>query len=538
MAKYAIDPHHLPRMKVEDPMARYLGAKVGDVVKDYYKRIEPADAVLAKLAEPGGITNLLAQQAREVQDQMIAMYGNVIVRKQCAAPDEEGQVDLGGKMIRAEHMPALAAALRRLDGWAPLPRRRLLSVGGTPHPDGAWTEPLPPCLRALARRAASFFPDGRLPDQALVNEYVEGSGIAAHADGPLYEPCAVIVSLESSARLDFFADRSRVASVLLRPRSVVAFADAAYLSLKHGIAAARADTVDDHVRNGAAAGCAVGDVVARAPSRLSVTFRRLKRVARRRRPVTFPYADTEAKKLPRIARSLRASDPNASFPSGDVAGATAFCLALLPTRAESGAPLYADEDARIERPLEAELGVAPYASRIHTANPATSTLPFRVDGVLPRSQKDPQPPWAGEIDTRTFYVDLPGNAGPVAESAFFHGATKTLFVTDAVSWIPKQPTAPDIFRTSFPDSSVDDPDFWDKILPDAAPGDGAAACDEAALARRPSGPAGPVGGSTRTARKNIRSTSEVETVLPSTIFAIASILEGCRCRGKAGSPPQ
>ena len=47
--------------------------------------------------------------------------------------------------------------------------------------------------------------------------------------------------------------------------------------------------------------------------------------------MTFPYADTEAKKLPRIARSLRASDPNASFPSGDVAGATAFCLALLPT---------------------------------------------------------------------------------------------------------------------------------------------------------------------------------------------------------------
>ena len=29
---------------------------------------------------------------------------------------------------------------------------------------------------------------------------------------------------------------------------------------------------------------------------------------------------------------------------------------------------------------------------------------------------------------------------------------------------------------------VNDPDFWDKILPDAAPGDGAAACDEAALA--------------------------------------------------------
>ena len=174
---------------------------------------------------------------------------------------------------------ALATALRRLDGWAQLPRRRLLSVGGTPHPAGAWTEPLPPCLRALARRAAAFFPDGWLPDQALVNEYVEGSGIAAHADGPLYEPCAVIVSLESSARRDFFTDGDeRVASVLLRPRSVVAFADAAYLSLKHGIAAARADTVDDRVCNGAAAGCAVNARMAvGAAAAVAVRMRRARR---------------------------------------------------------------------------------------------------------------------------------------------------------------------------------------------------------------------------------------------------------------------
>ena len=116
----------------------------------------------------------------------------------------------------------------------------------------------------------------------------------------------MIVSLESSARLDFFTDGDeRVASVLLRPRSVVAFADAAYLSLKHGIAAARADTVDDRVCNGAAAGCAVGDVVARAPSRLSVTFRRRKRVARRldgvRRPLLHVWR-LEAAAAPTTAR--------------------------------------------------------------------------------------------------------------------------------------------------------------------------------------------------------------------------------------------
>jgi len=96
--------------------------------------------------------------------------------------------------------------------------------------------------------------------------------------------------------------------------------------------------------------------------------------------------------------------------------------------------------------------------------PASSTLPFRVDGVLPRTKKDKQPPWASEIDTKTFYVDLPGNAGPVAEAAFFHKDTKTLFVTDAVSWIPRLSRAPEIFRTSFDDKTYDNDDFWPKSV--------------------------------------------------------------------------
>ena len=97
-------------------------------------------------------------------------------------------------------------------------------------------------------------------------------------------------------------------------------------------------------------------------------------------------------------------------------------------------------------------------------SPETSTLPFRVDGVLPRTKRDKQPPWASEIETKTFYVDLPGNAGPVAEAAFFHKDTKTLFVTDAVSWIPRLSRAPEIFRTSFDDKTYDNDDFWPKSV--------------------------------------------------------------------------
>lgn len=60
----------------------------------------------------------------------------------------------------------------------------------------------------------------------------------------------------------------------------------------------------------------------------------VKRLARRRRPIA-DGAGPE-RKLRRIGASLRASDPNASFPSGDVAGAAAFACAIFP-----GAPAVA-----------------------------------------------------------------------------------------------------------------------------------------------------------------------------------------------------
>ena len=144
---------------------------------------------------------------------------------------------------------ALPEQLRALAGWRQMPRgRRVLSVGGTPHPGGAWAEPLPECLSGLAARVARFFADGRAPDQALVNDYEAGGGIDPHRDGPCYESTAVVVSLESSARLDFFADGARTGSVLLRPRSLVAFSGAAYADAAHGISAARSDAVDELVR--------------------------------------------------------------------------------------------------------------------------------------------------------------------------------------------------------------------------------------------------------------------------------------------------
>ena len=58
----------------------------------------PSDGALSNPADLPLVTGL--------QDQMISVYGNVIVRKQCAAAGKEGQVVLTDKMIRAEHVPA------------------------------------------------------------------------------------------------------------------------------------------------------------------------------------------------------------------------------------------------------------------------------------------------------------------------------------------------------------------------------------------------------------------------------------------------
>ena len=88
------------------------------------------------------------------------------------------------------------------------------------------------------------------------------------------------------------------------------------------------------------------------------------------------------------------------------------------------------------------------------------SMPYRVDGVL----GDPSnpPPWADELPLKLFYVDLPGNAGPVSEAAFFHRATKTLVCTDAVVFVP--PTPNPLFDTIFSAKAVSDPDFWPKSV--------------------------------------------------------------------------
>ena len=65
----------------------------------------------------GDLTNEADREAiRALEDQMLGAYGNVIVRKGCAAVGESGNVHLAAKMLRAEHLPALSEASLQAGG--------------------------------------------------------------------------------------------------------------------------------------------------------------------------------------------------------------------------------------------------------------------------------------------------------------------------------------------------------------------------------------------------------------------------------------
>ena len=101
----------------------------------------------------------------------------------------------------------------------------------------------------------------------------------------------------------------------------------------------------------------------------------------------------------------------------------------------------------------------PFGSVPLGGGPEKSSLPYRIDGVLGEGAP---PPWASEIESKIFYVDLPGNAGPVSETAFYHRPSKTLLVTDAVVFIPPEPTST-LFESAYGDAARD-ADFWPKSV--------------------------------------------------------------------------
>ena len=138
--------------------------------------------------------------------------------------------------------------------------RRRVQVYGLGYGDDVPPPPLPDWLVALGRRVARDGLIERDPENAVINEYVPGVGIAAHRDYAPFGPTIVGISLGAPCVMDFLAPEPGTRHALvLEPRSALVLGGEARSSWKHGIAARRSDLI-------------AGTRVARE-RRLSVTFR-------------------------------------------------------------------------------------------------------------------------------------------------------------------------------------------------------------------------------------------------------------------------
>ena len=103
-------------------------------------------------------------------------------------------------------------------------------------------------LSSMAREAASeeakqlLDPD-RPFEQAIINEYLPGQGIAPHIDRDCFGPLVATVSLGSAVNMDFCCDSTGNEHVQrLVPRSLVLLYGDACFKWRHGIAKRHSDT--------------------------------------------------------------------------------------------------------------------------------------------------------------------------------------------------------------------------------------------------------------------------------------------------------
>lgn len=125
----------------------------------------------------------------------------------------------------------------------------------------AWLGELPRWLARIARQLVADGLVGAAPDQAIINEYTPGQGVADHIDcTPCFDDVITSLSLGSSAVMDLKRQGHHV-PIWLEPRCLLVLRGAARYEWTHGIARRQHDSVDD----------------ARVPRgrRLSVTFRRV-----------------------------------------------------------------------------------------------------------------------------------------------------------------------------------------------------------------------------------------------------------------------
>jgi alkylated DNA repair protein alkB homolog 6 len=161
-------------------------------------------------------------------------------------------------VTEAEH-DALLVALDSRGQWKRMLARSLQNHGGLPHARGMIATPLPSHLATVAAGLVStgVFTGDAPPNHVLVNRYEPGEGIEAHEDGPVFMPCAAIVSLQAPVVMNFYRkrdsggrEREPIASIVLEPRSLLRIEGDAYQQHLHAIHAVHVDRTSNALLNG------------------------------------------------------------------------------------------------------------------------------------------------------------------------------------------------------------------------------------------------------------------------------------------------
>ena len=107
-----------------------------------------------------------------------------------------------------------------------------------------WLARLATMVREAASEEAKQLLDPHRPfEQAIINEYLPGQGIAPHIDRDCFGPIVATVSLGSPVNMDFRCDSTGVEYVQrLEPRSLVLLYGDARAKWRHGIAKRHSDT--------------------------------------------------------------------------------------------------------------------------------------------------------------------------------------------------------------------------------------------------------------------------------------------------------
>ncbi len=187
----------------------------------------------------------MSVQLRLLGDEPAVVPAGLVCQPEFLSTDEEAA--LSGRIYAGEWLSDLSRRVQHYGYKYDYSNRRL--------DESARIGPLPPWLTQLTRRIAAVaggqavgLVDAQRPfEQAIVNEYEPGQGIAPHIDRGCFGPVVATVSLGSAVNMDFSCDATGEEYVQrLEPRSLVLLHGDARWKWRHGIAKRRTDICNGH----------------------------------------------------------------------------------------------------------------------------------------------------------------------------------------------------------------------------------------------------------------------------------------------------